>query len=345
MYLGSIGDRGLHTLFSLVVDHSLEEVIHGRASGVDVVRHGDGSLSVQDDGQGIPDGIDLEIGMPRFTRLLTDTCGGGAQGGFRPGLVGGEGLAGLAQVNALSEWMEVTVWREGTAYHQRFERGEPVPGSAPFKTAAPDKKGACVRWLPDFGIFPGLEGRGDQIRSHLQTAACLIPGAQLTFADEQDGGRWKFHAPNGAADMVERVNTGFRTSHSPIRIHKQEGDLTIEIAFQYGEHESERILCFANHWRTTKGQHVDGFFAALVRALNQYEFPERRWPPRTEVWTPEAAHRGLCAVISVRLPNPVFAGAMREVLTNEEVRGPVEEAVEAGLEEFLSSHPHAWSDL
>jgi DNA gyrase subunit B len=347
MFVGSIETRGLYRTFCQVLDSSMEMAVRGRARRVEVVVHTDLSLSVADDGPGTWEDSGPDDAIPGILPALTDLCAGLPTNDWEPRVSGDWGLT-LASVNALAEWLEVTVRWGGTIYHQRFERGLPVAHPPMSGTTSPGETGTRIRWRPDAEIFPVIELRTEAVLNRLRTLPFLSPGTCLTFSDERTGDAWTFEHPGGLADFVALLNTGRVTLHPPISIRHQAESEAIDVGIQYAEGSRHQILSFANHEPTPRGgTHEAGFRAALTRVMNRDAGGQGFLGSGERGFRFEQARRGLCAVVSVRvrrarMEGPTSASAS---LANEEIQPVVERVVESGLEEYLRQAPTAWAPV
>lgn len=344
MYIGSVGSRGLYHLLAEALDNSMEEAIAGHARNVDVVLHSDNSLSITDNGRGIPVDILLDEAMPGVTVAFTQCHGGRKLRQAEPRIASGDRFSGMVFLNALSECLEVTVRQGGSAYFQRFERGVPVNDLLRVGQVLPEETGTCVRWSPDPEIFADVQLSLSALRSRLRLLAFLSPGTRLTLRDEAHGRHDVFRSDAGAADYVEVLNTGVFSLHDPVLIRHHEDQVHLDVAIQYREDDhSGNLLSFANHRHTRDGGfHERGFWTAMTEVLSGYARSRGYLGEATPNLCVRQISRGLTAVLSVRLPDLVLEGSTRTKLGNEEVEPLVTAAVRSGLEAFIAREPLAW---
>ena len=344
MYVGDSSVRGFHHLFVEVVDNSIDEAMGGHATNVDVVLHHDGSVSVTDDGRGIPVDIHPEEGIPGVTLALTVLHAGGKFEGKNYTFSGGLHGVGVSCVNALSEWLEVTVRRDGRVHHQRFEVGIPASPLRVIGVVSPEETGTCVRWQADRSIFVGVDYHEDLLISRLRDLAYLTPGTRLTYLNEAKGECRVFFHKGGLAAFVQDQNKAREALHKPVVIsrYREEEVVQVDLAFQYNDSYQDNILSFANNIKTADGgAHVSGFRTALTRVLNQYARRINVLKERDNNFTGDDVLEGLCAVLSVKLRNPQFEGQTKGKLNNPELQGIVNSVIGDGLNEFLEQNPSA----
>jgi DNA gyrase subunit B len=346
MYIGNTDVRGLHHLFVEVVDNSIDEAMGGHAHNIEVVLHRDNTLSVTDDGRGIPVDIHPEEGIPGVTLALTVLHAGGKFEGKNYKFSGGLHGVGVSCVNALSVWLEVIVRRGGKVYHQRFERGAPTTDLTVIGSTTLEDTGTTVRWLADDLIFPKVEYHNELILSRLRDLSYLTPGVRLSFTDENKGDTHVFLHKGGLAAFVEHMNSGREVLHKPVLISKQReepsGPVEVDLAFQYNDSYQDNILSFANNIKTAEGGfHVSGFRAALTKVLNQYARKSGVLKEKDNNFTGDDVLEGLCAVVTVKIRNPQFEGQTKGRLGNPELQGIVNSVTGEGLTEFLEQNPNA----
>lgn len=338
MYIGNTGSEGLHHLVEELVDNSIDEAQAGFCSEVEVVLHMDNSVTVTDNGRGIPVDVHPVEGKPALEVVLTKLHAGGKfdEGVYK--ISGGLHGVGLSVVNALSEYLEVEVYRDGKVYFQRYERGKPV---SPLKVkGATTRTGTSIRFKPDPEIFGDLEFDFDHLLHRLRELAFLNKGLAITLVDERDGKRVSFCYEGGIVEMVRQLNKG-RTpiNDEPIYIRGERNGCLVEVAIQYNDGFNENILSFANCIKTTEGgTHVAGFKAALTRTLNNL-LGEKVQKELKEGLSGDDVREGLTAVISVKLRKPQFEGQTKTKLGNSEVKGIVESIVSEGLTDYLERNP------
>lgn len=340
MYIGSTDERGLHHLVAEVVDNSIDEAMAGFADRVDVIIHRDGSISVIDNGRGIPVGIQPQTGRPAVETVLTVLHAGGKfgqEGGYK--VSGGLHGVGVSVVNALSEWLEVEVKREGYVFTQRFSRGKPVTD---LQRGEPtEETGTRVTFKPDAEIMETVEFKADAIAHRLQELAYLNKGVTLTLTDERDGRREEYHYEGGIKAFVEHLNRGKKPLHEHvIYIERLANDVQVEVAVQYNESYNETVYSFANNINTHEGgTHLSGFRSALTRTINDYARKNNLLKDNEDNLTGDDVREGCTAVISVKVREPQFEGQTKTKLGNSDVRGAVESVVAEGLAVFFEENP------
>jgi len=344
MYIGSTGSRGLHHLIFEVVDNSVDEALAGRADLVEVVLHPDNSVTVSDNGSGIPVGVMPDQGLPAVTVVLTKLHAGGKFGGEGYKVSGGLHGVGVSVVNALSEWLKVDVKRDGKVYHQEFARGEPTTD---LKKTGPTKEtGTTITFLPDLEIFDELEWSSEILVQRLRETAFLTKGLRIVLIDEREGEeRHEFYAEGGIRDFVSYVNDQKDPVHKHVIYFEgaangdSEADGQVEVAMQWNTSYVESVFSFANNINTHEGgSHLSGFKSALTRTLNDYARKNGLLKEKEENLEGEDVREGLAAVLSVKLREPQFEGQTKTKLGNPWVRGLVEQTVNVKLAEFLEEN-------
>jgi DNA gyrase subunit B len=347
MYIGSTGSRGLHHLVYEVVDNSVDEALAGRADRIEVTLHPDNSVTVSDNGSGIPVDAMADTGLPAVTVVLTKLHAGGKFGGEGYKVSGGLHGVGVSVVNALSEWLKVEVRRDGKISRQEFCRGEPTTELiAAGKTESKKDTGTTITFLPDLEIFDEdeFEWSMDTLVQRLRETAFLTRGLRIVITDEREGEvRHEFHYEGGIRDFVEYVNSAKEPIHK--RIVFFEGEMengTVEVAMQWNGSYVESVFSFANNINintTEGGAHLSGFKAALTGTLNKYARDKGLLKEKEENLEGEDVREGLAGVISVKLREPQFEGQTKTKLGNPWVRGLVEQTVNQRLAEFLEENP------
>ena len=347
MYIRGTDFRGLHHLFVEVVDNSIDEAMAGHARSVDVVLHMDNSLSVADDGRGIPVDIHPEEGIPGVTLALTVLHAGGKFEGKNYKFSGGLHGVGVSCVNALSDWLEVFVRRHGKIHYQRFERGVPQTELMVIGSAPEEETGTTVRWLSDPTIFETTEYHEELILGRLRDLSYLTPGIRITYTNERKGESHVFHHQGGLVAFVEHLNSSRNALHKPIffsteREDARGGPVEVQIGLQYNDGFQDNILSFANNIRTGDGGfHVSGFRQALTKVLNQYARKLNVLKEKESGFTGEDVLEGLSAIVSVKLRDPQFEGQAKNRLLNSEIAGLVNSIANEGLSEYLEQNPQA----
>lgn len=339
MYIGSTGPRGLHHLVYEVVDNSVDEAMAGYCDRIEVVLHKDNSVSVIDNGRGIPVDIHPQTGLPAVETVLTMLHAGGKFGGSVYKVSGGLHGVGVSVVNALSEWLEVEVSRDGYVYHQRYERGKAV---TPLRTIGrSEATGTKVTFKPDPEIFEELEFNHDTINQRLRELAFLNKGLQIVFRDERLGKEITYLQHGGIVDFVRYLNRSKEVLHEkPIYIFKEKDRVQVEVAMQYTEGYVESLFSYVNNIHTVDGgTHETGFKAALTRVINDYGKKYNLLKNGSPALTGEDIREGLTAIINVKVPDPQFEGQTKTKLGNSEVRSIVDSIVAEGLSTFLEENP------
>ena len=347
MYIGSTGSRGLHHLIFEVVDNSVDEALAGRADLVEVRLHPDNSVTVSDNGSGIPTEVMADQGLPALTVVLTKLHAGGKFGGEGYKVSGGLHGVGVSVVNALSEWLIAEVRRGGKVYRQEFERGEPKGELTVAGKADKGETGTTIHFLPDSEIFEELEWSSETLVQRLRETAFLTKGLRIVLVDEREGEeRHEFHYEGGIRDFVAYVN------HAKEPVHKRivyfEGDANddsaeqgqVEVAMQWNSSYVESVFSFANNINTHEGgAHLTGFRQALTATLNRVARNLDLLKEKDDNLEGEDVREGLAAVISVKLREPQFEGQTKTKLGNPWVEGLVRQTVNARLAEFLEENP------
>ena len=342
MYIGSTGSRGLHHLVYEVVDNSVDEALAGRADRIDVTLHPDNSVTVADNGSGIPVEVMPDQGVPAVTVVLTKLHAGGKFGGEGYKVSGGLHGVGVSVVNALSEWLVAEIRRDGKAYRQEFARGEPTTGLDLVGKAPKGDTGTTITFMPDAEIFEEVEWEWETLVQRLRETAFLTRGLHIVLTDERAGGnRVEFRYDGGIRDFVAYVNEAKDPIHKHIVYFEGESDQGhVEVAMQWNTKYVESVYSFANNINTHEGgTHLSGFNAALTRTLNKYARDQGLLKEKEDNLEGEDCREGLAAVVSVKLRHPQFEGQTKTKLGNPGVRGLVETTVNARLAEFLEENP------
>ncbi|WP_281744299.1 DNA topoisomerase (ATP-hydrolyzing) subunit B [Thermanaerovibrio acidaminovorans] len=341
MYIGDQGQRGLHHLVYEVVDNAIDEAMAGFCDTVQVTVHPDGSVSVEDNGRGIPTEMHPTMGRPAAEVVLTVLHAGAKFDKKAYQVSGGLHGVGVSVVNALSEWLEVTIWRNGKEHRQSYRRGVPVTDLIAGEDT--DRRGTKVHFMPDGEIFSTLEFSADTLIGRLRELAFLNPGVTIVFRDlRQDPPmERKLHFEGGIRSFVEYLNRGKEVLFSPPMVVKGEKDgVIVEVALQYNDTYLERIFAFANLINTVEGgTHVSGFRTALTRLINDQARKEKLLKDKDPNFTGDDLKEGLTAVISVKLLEPQFEGQTKTKLGNGDVKGIVDSVVYEGLKVILEDQP------
>ena len=341
MYVGSTGSRGLHHLVFEVVDNSVDEALAGFAHRIDVVIHRDNNVTVVDDGRGIPVDTVPKVGKPGVEVVMTMLHAGGKFGGGVYKISGGLHGVGVSVVNALSEWLEVEVRRDGHRYTQRFERGKKA---SPLKnvgkiTGKSHHTGTTVTFKPDREIFDETEYDTAIVAERLDELAYLTPGLVLTLLDERTGERKEFEHKGGIGELVRAQNKKAALT-DPIVLHGVRDGVEIDTAIQYNPGYLEHVFTYVNTINTVEGgTHLAGFRSALTRGINDYARRQGLLKEGDITLQGDDVREGLTAVLSLKLPEPQFEGQTKTKLGNPEVKGLVESVVGEELGEYFETHP------
>ncbi|HKR28736.1 MAG TPA: ATP-binding protein, partial [Acidobacteriaceae bacterium] len=348
MYIGSTGEMGLHHLVYEVVDNSVDEALAGYAAKIDVTIHDDNSITVVDDGRGIPvDEMTLDNGekMPAVQVVLTKLHAGGKFDTSTYKVSGGLHGVGVSCVNALAEQLNVEIWRDGHTWEQEYAKG--IPTSKLKKTGTSKKRGTKVHFLPDKSIFTTTEYNYDTLAQRLRELAFLNKGLTITLTDERvtdpktgESKRAEFRYAGGIAEFIKHLNRGKSVLHDkPIVMEGLRDGVDMEIALQYNDGYSETVFCFANNINTVDGgTHLSGFRTALTRTINYIGQQLGLFKDVKENLTGDDVREGLVAVISVKLPQPQFEGQTKGKL-NSDIAGTVQALVNERLGAFLEQNP------
>lgn len=339
MYIGSTSSRGLHHLVYEVVDNSIDEAMAGFCDTINITIHKDFSITIEDNGRGIPVGIHPKIGKPAVEVALTVLHAGGKFGGGGYKVSGGLHGVGISVVNALSEWLVIHVKREGHVYRQRYERG--VTKTPLEIVGEADNTGTIIRFKPDQLIFEDINFNYDTLKRRMRELAFLNAGIKIRLADERSGADELFHYEGGIVSFVEYLNKNKTVIHpTPIYISGKKDDISMEAALQYNDGYVENIYSFANNIDTQEGgTHLIGFKSALTRVINEYARKHNILKENESNLSGEDTREGLSAIISVKLADPQFEGQTKTKLGNSEVRGMVETLMAEGLSTFMEENP------
>src|SRR6187431_1113672 len=342
MYIGSTGPRGLHQLAYEVIDNAVDEAMAGRASTIEMTIHPDTSVTITDNGSGIPVDVMAEQGLPAVTVVLTKLHAGGKFGGEGYKVSGGLHGVGVSVVNALSEWLVAEVRRDGKVYRQEFARGEPVGDMETIGVSKKDESGTVISFLPDPDVFEETEFSTATLSQRLRETAFLTRGLRIVLRDERAGGKTEeFHYEGGIRDFVAHVNDAKDTVHKHVVYFEGEAeDSQVEVAMQWNSSYVESVFSFANNINTTEGgAHLSGFKSALTGTLNRYAREKGFVKEKEDNLEGEDVREGLAAVISVKLRNPQFEGQTKTKLGNPPIAGLVKTTVNQRLAQFLEENP------
>jgi len=340
MYIGSTGPVGLHHLVSEVVDNSIDEAMAGYCTEIAVTLNRDGSVTVSDDGRGIPVYIIEDYGKPAVEIVMTVLHAGGKFDKSTYKVSGGLHGVGVSVVNALSEWLHVEIHKHGSVHSQEYVRGAPKYDLKVIGET--DRTGTAITFKPDPRIFEETDFSFDTLSKRLRELAYLNHGVRITIKDERGEpypeSEDVHQFDGGITSFVEYLNENKSTLHDPAYFKKQKDDTDIEIAIQYNEGYSDNVLSFVNSINTKEGgTHLSGFKTALTRSINKYA-KENNLVKNGDISGRDTLE-GLTAVISVRLASPQFEGQTKMKLGNIEVKGLVQSLVGEGLDEFLEENP------
>ncbi len=339
MYIGDTAERGLHHLVYEVVDNSVDEALAGHCTSISVTLHVDGGVTVVDDGRGIPVDIHPTEGVSAAEVVLTKLHAGGKFDKSAYKVSGGLHGVGISVVNALSEHLEMEIWRDGKVHFQRYHRGDPDDRLA--EIGSTQSRGTQITFKPDPLIFPNTAYNFDTLSKRLREMAFLNRGLQISIEDKQTERSHEFHYPGGIASFVEHLGLAKTSIHpKAIYIEGERDGVGMEVSMQWNEGYNETIYTFANSINTNEGgTHLSGFKAALTRTINNYAQANGIWKKDGEALEGDDAREGLTCVIAVKVPEPQFEGQTKTKLGNSEVKGFVETLVNQGLASFLEENP------
>lgn len=339
MYIGSTGPRGLHHLVYEVVDNSIDEALAGRCDTIKVKINNDGSVTVVDNGMGIPVETHPKTGKSTVETVLTVLHAGGKFDSNAYKVSGGLHGVGVSVVNALSEWLEARIKRDGKEYMQRFERGVAVTPLSVVGDA--EESGTTIVFKPDNLIFDETNFKYETLEYRLKELAFLNKGIKIIFEDERTEKKKEFHYEGGIRSFVEHLNKNRDPIHSNIIYFEGEKDgCSIEVSMQYTEDYSENVFSYANNINTHEGgTHLSGFRSAITRVVNDYARRNNILKEKDDNLSGEDIREGLTSVLSVKLTDPQFEGQTKTKLGNSEIRGIVESLVSEHLNIFLEENP------
>ena len=341
MYIGSTGPRGLHHLVYEIVDNSIDEALQGYCDRIYVSLNEDGSVTVKDDGRGIPVEIHPKTGKSTLETVLTVLHAGGKFGGGGYKVSGGLHGVGISVVNALSKWLVADVYRNGKIYRQTYEKG--ITTSPLEVVGESHHTGTIINFMPDETIFDEIEFKYETLEHRLRELSFLNKGVKIVFEDKREGSERKkeFHYEGGLVEFVKYLNKTKTPIHDDIvHIDKKIGDSIVEIAMQYTDGYTENIYSFANNIDTHEGgTHLAGFKSALTKTVNEYAKRNKLIKENEGNLTGEDIREGLTAVISVKLPDPQFEGQTKTKLGNTYMRGNVDGVTVEELGAFLEENP------
>ena len=342
MYIGSTSVRGLHHLVYEIVDNSVDEALAGYCSHIEVQINADNSITVQEDGRGIPVDIQKKAGLPAVEVVFTILHAGGKFGGGGYKVSGGLHGVGASVVNALSEWLEVEICRDGKVYKQRYERGKTMYPLKVVGECAPDKHGTRVVFLPDKEIFEETVYDYDTLKVRLRETAFLTKNLKITLRDDREVKHEKtFHYEGGIKEFVTYLNRSNEKLYEPVIYCEGIKDkVFVEVAMQHNDSYTENIYTFVNNINTPEGgTHLAGFKSALTKTFNDYAKKNKLLKENEPALSGEDIREGLTAIISVKIEEPQFEGQTKQKLGNSEARAAVDAIVSEQLTYFLEQNP------
>ncbi len=343
MYIDDTSFRGLHHLVYEIVDNSIDEALAGYCKHVQVTIHKDNSVTVEDDGRGIPTGINHKAGKPAVEVVFTVLHAGGKFGGGGYKVSGGLHGVGASVVNALSEWLEVTVCSEGKLYNQRYEKGRVCYPLEVTGTCKPNRTGTTVSFLPDQNIFEVTEFDFKTLQTRLREMAFLTKGLKITLSDErEDPVRTKvYHYEGGIIEFVKYLNKSTTPIYDDIiYCEGMKDDVQVEVAFQHNDSYTENCYSFVNNINTHEGgTHLAGFKNAITKTFNEYARKNKLLKDSENNLSGEDIREGLTAIVSIKISEPQFGGQTKHSLGNTEARGAVDSIVSERLTVYLEQNP------
>jgi len=344
MYIGGTDTKALHHMVYEVVDNAIDEAMAGACDRITVTIHPDESVTVQDNGRGIPVDIHQQTGLSALTVVMTKLHAGGKFGGSGYKVSGGLHGVGVSAVNALSSWLEVEVRRNGKVYRERFERGKLKKDIEVVGNAAAHETGTTVTFLRDNTIFDALHYRRDVLLQRFREMAFLTRGLTIKFIDEREKPPFEmtFYFDGGVKSFVRYLNRTRTVLHPPIHVEKQVDDTQVEVAIQYTDGYTESVFAFANTINTPDGgTHLTGLRSALTRSLNDYARKNSLLKENEPNFTGDDTREGLTAIVSVKLPDPQFESQTKVKLLNAEIKTIVESTVVEAMGNWLENNPAA----
>ena len=343
MYIGSTSSRGLHHLVYEIVDNAVDEALAGYCTEIQVTINPDNSITVVDNGRGIPVGINHKAGIPAVEVVFTILHAGGKFGGGGYKVSGGLHGVGASVVNALSEWLEVTIYREGREYKQRYERGHTMYPLKEIGTCASDQTGTTVTFLPDKEIFEETVYDYDILKQRLREMAFLTKGLKIVLRDTREDSEKEntFHYEGGIREFVSYLNKSKEALYPEIIYCEGEKDgVAVEVAMQHNDSYTENSYGFVNNINTPEGgTHIVGFRNALTKTFNDYARKNKLLKDNEPNLSGDDIREGLTAIVSVKIEEPQFEGQTKQKLGNSEARGAVDFVVSRQLEIFLEQNP------
>lgn len=342
MYIGSTSARGLHHLVYEIVDNAVDEALAGYCDSIEVTINVDNSITVVDDGRGIPVGIQKKAGIAAVEVVFTILHAGGKFGGGGYKVSGGLHGVGASVVNALSSWLEVQIYQDGKIYQQRYERGKVMYPLKVIGECSADRHGTEVHFLPDPDIFEDIVYDFDTLKIRLRETAFLTKNLKITLVDDREEKKKKtFHYEGGIKEFVTYLNKGKASLfNSVIYCEGTKDNVYVEVAMQHNDSYTENIYSFVNNINTPEGgTHLVGFKSALTKTMNDYARSKKLLKDSETNLSGEDIREGLTAIISVKIEEPQFEGQTKQKLGNSEARGAVENIVGEQLTYFLEQNP------
>jgi DNA gyrase subunit B len=345
MYIGSTSERGLHHLVYEIVDNSVDEALAGFCKHIHVEINEDNTIIVTDDGRGIPTGINQKAGIPAVEVVFTILHAGGKFGGGGYKVSGGLHGVGASVVNALSEWLEVQVRRDGQIWQQRYERGKTMYPLKPVGTYDDGITGTKVTFKPDASIFETVIFNYNTLRTRLRETAFLTKALKITLTDHREGKEKEevFHYEGGIAEFVTYLNRSKQSLYPDvIECEGIVNGIKVEVAMQHNDSYEESCYSFVNNVITPEGgTHLTGFRNALTKIVNNYAKEHGLLKENEDALSGDDIREGLTSIISIKIEEPQFEGQTKQKLGNSEARGAVDSVVSEQLERFLEEHPDA----
>jgi DNA gyrase subunit B len=339
MYVGDNGRKGLHQMFREVLDNAVDEVLAGHCDMIRVTLHADGSVSLEDNGRGIPVDMHAKEGVSALQVIMTKLHAGGKFGGGGYKVSGGLHGVGVSCTNALSIWMESTVKRDGKVYRQRYERGVPVTEVEVVGKAK--GTGTLQRWMPDPEVLTETAYDWHVLVGRMREVAYLNPTVTLVFHDETDPEHdVTFHFERGIVQLVEDINSAYDAIHKPIAFHRVREGMEVDVAMQYHTSYHTTLMAYSNNiHQPDGGTHVSGFYQALTRVLNQYARKMNFLKEKDRNFSNDDVSEGLTAAIALKLENPSYNSQDKVKLVTPEVQGLTNSLVGDGLATYLEENP------